>query len=149
MNVSVRASTDADQEFAFHVKKLALGAYVERVWGWNESFQRDFHANDWSIHRPCIIECEDEAIGTLEVVTHVDHLCIGEFYLLPAWQRRGIGSRLLQDVIARSAREQLPIRLQFLKINPVRSLYERFGFQVVGETATHFIAERIGAGSAA
>jgi hypothetical protein len=35
----------------------------------------------------------------------------------------------------------MPIRLQFLKISPVRSLYERFGFCIVGETDTHFLAE--------
>ncbi|MEO8000178.1 MAG: GNAT family N-acetyltransferase [Gemmatimonadaceae bacterium] len=141
MNLSLRAANNSDQEFAFLVKRAALGSYVEQVWGWNDDFQRRFHASDWTSHRPDIITCDAEAIGTLEVVRHSDHLYVGAFYLLPAWQRRGVGSRLLQDVVERGFRERLPIRLQFLKINPVRSLYERHGFRITGETLTHFLAE--------
>jgi ribosomal protein S18 acetylase RimI-like enzyme len=141
MNLLLRDALDADQEFAFRVKKAALGAYVDRVWGWDEDFQRRFHARDWEQHRPAIVMRGAEAIGTLDVIAHPDHLYIGEFYLLPEWQRKGLGSQLLQNVVARGSRERLPIRLQFLKINPVRSLYERHGFRIVGENATHYFAE--------
>lgn len=141
MHLSLRNANDADQHFAFHAKQAALGAYVAQVWGWDDTFQQQFHARDWAEHRPSIVMYDGEAIGTLEVTTYPDHLYVGEFYLLPAWQRKGLGSQLLHDVIARATRERLPIRLQFLKINPVRSLYERHGFRIIGETETHFLAE--------
>ncbi|MGV3707412.1 MAG: GNAT family N-acetyltransferase [Gemmatimonas sp.] len=141
MILTLRDAEDTDQEFAFRVKHAALGTYVDQVWGWDDAFQRHFLALDWAANRPSIVMCDAEAIGTLEVVAHADHLYVGEFYLLPTWQRRGLGSQLLRDIVARAAREHLPIRLQFLKINPVRSLYERHGFQIVGETSTHYLAE--------
>jgi len=34
------------------------------------------------------------------------------------------------------------VRLEVIKINPVQSLYLRFGFHVCGETKTHWQMER-------
>ena len=142
MTLSLRDAEDADQVFAFRVKHAAIGEYVDHVWGWDDTFQRSFHAHDWAANRPSIISQNGTDIGTIEVIAHADHLYLGEFYLLPEWQRHGLGSQLLGDVITRAQSERLPIRLQFLKINPVRSLYERHGFRIVGETKTHYLAER-------
>jgi hypothetical protein len=36
----------------------------------------------------------------------------------------------------------LPMRLRYLKWNPVGSLYRREGFRQVGETDIHFLMER-------
>jgi hypothetical protein len=36
----------------------------------------------------------------------------------------------------------MPIRLRYLKWNPVGSLYRRYGFTVTEETEIHFIMER-------
>ncbi|MEM7206162.1 MAG: GNAT family N-acetyltransferase [Planctomycetota bacterium] len=60
-----------------------------------------------------------------------------EIQILPEWQRRGVGSRLLQD-IARAAHAQAkPVRLQVLKQSGARAWYARFGFAREGATATH------------
>ena len=59
MHLSLRAASDTDQEFAFRVKQAAFGAYVERVWGWDDDFQRRFHDRDWRLHRPVIITVDD------------------------------------------------------------------------------------------
>jgi ribosomal protein S18 acetylase RimI-like enzyme len=68
---------------------------------------------------------------------------LGEFYLLPRFHRRGIGSRLMRRMLATADAEGLPVRLQVIKINPAKALYERHGFRVHGETATHFLMERV------
>jgi ribosomal protein S18 acetylase RimI-like enzyme len=142
VNISLRPASDLDFEFAFQVKKDALGPYIEQVWGWDETFQRRFHLNDWAQRRPEIVECDGQAVGTLDVVRHPDHLYIGDFYLLPSHQRRGIGSALLSRVLRQADRAKLPVRLEFLKVNPVRSLYERHAFRITGESPTHYLAER-------
>jgi ribosomal protein S18 acetylase RimI-like enzyme len=142
MHLTIRQSKPADKTFAYEVKRAALGNYVEQTWGWNEQFQQRFHADDWANHPPDIIELDGNPIGTLEVLEHADHLFIGEFYILPEFQRRGIGTRLLREVLANADAKQLCTRLHFLKVNPVRSLYERHGFVVTGESDTHFFADR-------
>ena len=143
MRLVVRPATAADLAFAFDVKRAALGAYVAQTWGWDEAFQRAFHVADWAAHRPDIVELDGTPVGTIEVVEHPYHVYLGEFYLLPDYQRRGIGTALLGRALARADDRRVPARLQFLKVNPVRSLYERHGFRITSESATHYFAERV------
>ena len=142
MKLLTRPADASDAAFAFAVKRAALGKYVAQVWGWDEAVQQAHHAADWANHPPDLVELDDVLIGTLEVVQHPDHVYIGELYLLPEYQRRGIGSELLRRVLSRADAAGLPARLQFLKVNPVRALYERHGFQITGESTTHYFAER-------
>ena len=57
----------------------------------------------------------------------------------PEMQGQGLGAGLLRDLFATAAGHGLPIRLQVLRFNPARHLYERLGFAVVGETPTHYL----------
>lgn len=139
--VVTRPATVEDQALCFSVKKAALREYVEKIWGWNENFQVSLHASVFDRRKPSIILLDGVPIGTIEVLLNEDHLCLGEFYLLPEFQRRGIGSSLLLQLIAEANGAHLPVRLQYLKVNPVGTLYMRFGFRIVSETPTHFVCE--------
>ena len=66
----------------------------------------------------------------------------GEFYVFPAYQRRGIGSVVLGLCLELADAQRMPVRLEYLKWNPVGSLYRRHGFAVVGETDIHWLMER-------
>lgn len=52
-------------------------------------------------------------------------------------QRRGLGGEIIPSVLREAAQRSVPVRLQVLRQNPARQLYERLGFHIVGETATH------------
>jgi ribosomal protein S18 acetylase RimI-like enzyme len=67
---------------------------------------------------------------------------LGGIYLLPKYQRRGIGSGLVASVIDQATLQRLPVRLGVAKINPARSLYERLGFIVVRESEFKYFMER-------
>jgi GNAT superfamily N-acetyltransferase len=67
----------------------------------------------------------------------------GEFcFLVPEYQRRGIGSSLLDRLIREAEGEGLPIHLRLLKVNPALSLYERKGFRVVRREGPYIYMER-------
>ena len=51
--------------------------------------------------------------------------------LLPDHRGRGIGARLLRDVLHEATAAGLPVRLSVERSNPARSLYERLGFRTV------------------
>jgi len=65
-----------------------------------------------------------------------------EFYLLPQFQGQGIGSKLLQSVLDRADELALPVKLEYLKWNPVGSLYLRHGFEIASQNDTHFFVVR-------
>ncbi|MFI5807924.1 GNAT family N-acetyltransferase [Streptomyces sp. NPDC051561] len=50
------------------------------------------------------------------------------FYVDPAHQGRGLGTAVLNALLAHSDRENFPVRLQVLQGSPARRLYERHGF---------------------
>ena len=140
--IHLRPATEADYEFCYDVKKNAIGQYVAQIWGWDEAFQREFHRGDFQTMRPDVVVYGDLDIGTFEITRHADHIHLGEFYLMPQFQRRGIGTFLLQQILEEATENNLLVRLEVLKNNPVQSLYQRHGFVVSGQREHHFLMER-------
>jgi len=138
MEINLRPAQSSDFKFAFETKRQAMGPHIIARWGWDEAFQRELHRKRWNERPWSIIQADGQPIGTLSVQEHKDHIRFGEFYLLPQYQRQGIGSKLLQSVLERSDVISLPVRLEYLKWNPVGSLYRRHGFKVISENEVHY-----------
>jgi RimJ/RimL family protein N-acetyltransferase len=119
------------------VKKRALGPCITEVWGWDEGVQREFHRKEFDPTDMKIIRRAGRDVGTMAVVSGRDGLTVNALYLLPEVQNRGWGTRLLRTLQERGRNEGIPVKLQVLKVNRARRLYERLGFVEVGETETH------------
>jgi ribosomal protein S18 acetylase RimI-like enzyme len=52
---------------------------------------------------------------------------------MPPYQRQGIGTSLIRDVIGEAQAAGLALRISAATINPARRLYERLGFVLTGE----------------
>jgi len=129
-------------DFAFEVKRFALGPHITVRWDWDEDFQRRFHQLRFDERPLSRITVAGQPAGTIAVTRLSDHIRLDEFYLVPAHQRHGLGTRILNHCLAIADTLGLPVRLQYLKWNPVGSLYRRHGFSQVDETDTHYIMER-------
>ena len=140
--IKLAPSTENDREFSYQVKKAAEGEYIKKIWGWDESLQRQFHEKDWDKSQPAIIKYAGKSVGTLSVVENQECVQIGQFFILPKYQRKGIGSYLLRSVLEKADNAALVSRVAFFKGNPVESLYTRNGFQLVDQTQTHCFMER-------
>lgn len=86
--------------------------------------------------------CGDNRIGTLSLTDEGDTLRFGEFYIAAAFRGKGLGTEVLQQVIAGCDGSRQKIRLEYLKWNPVGSLYKRHGFRVVSENEIHYFMLR-------
>ncbi len=120
-----------DYEFLFELKKAAEYEPINAVFGWDEYVQRDIHRQEWEDGKPKIIEINGESIGSYLVQEHSDYLYFGRFFLLPQFQGKGLGSKILKGVVELAHEKSLPIKLCYLQGNRVGELYSRFGFQVV------------------
>ncbi|MEE0700101.1 MAG: GNAT family N-acetyltransferase [Bacilli bacterium] len=132
--------TDADYEFVYEVKKNAYKKYVEECWGsWIEEDQRKYY--DKFINRvkdnAYIIMDSDNKIGFYngEVLENGNYE-VGNICIIPEYQGKGIGSKLLKDKLEEN--KDRDIEIQFFKQNPVGKLYERLGFVPNGETEFHY-----------
>ena len=133
--------TPENFEFALAVKKEALGPHVIPRWGWDDALQRRTHSERWSSRRFFRIVRGGASIGTVSFDEKEDHVELAEFYILPAYQQQGIGSHILATILRDAKTRELPVRLRCLKWNPALSLYKRHGFEVTGDTDTHYLME--------
>ena len=142
MSVTLSPAEEADSEFAFDAKRQALGPYVEARWGWDDALQRTLHRQRWGERPWSIILSAGQRVGTVSVARTPTHIQFGEFYLLPSFQRQGIGTEVLRSVLRWADEENVAVKLEYLRWNPVGSLYQRHGFVVVSENDSHYFLVR-------
>src|SRR5262245_13076129 len=94
---------------------------------------RTSFANQWCASRVRIIRYADRDVGWLLTAIAADAVVLEQFYVDARFQRQGIGSHVLRMLIGEAAEANKAVSLGVVKINPVRSLYERFGFHPTHE----------------
>lgn len=138
--VVTRPATGADVEFMWQVQLRALGPYVTEQFGTTTDQQRDFFDLHFEIDKYRIVESEGERIGFLFSELRSAGLYLGNIALLPDYQNRGLGGRLVSGVIAEADSQGVTVSLQVLKSNPrARRFYEELGFAAAGETSSHVL----------
>jgi GNAT superfamily N-acetyltransferase len=121
--------------YALHV--ATMKEYVDITRGWEDAQQEAAHRKE---HNPAgikIITLDGSDIGMLSIEETEAEVFVAHIENSPEQQGHGIGSRILKQIIADAAQNPKQAALRVLRINPARSLYERLGFKVAGQTATH------------
>jgi GNAT superfamily N-acetyltransferase len=137
-----RPATPADSELTYQIKKAALGPYIAQVFGWDEARQLGFHAEEYLARNSHILLDRSQPIGWFAAHREDRMFFIDHLYLLPSVHGQGIGTRILQMLLQTADTDGLVARLDVLKVNPARRLYERCGFSIIGANDYFFHMER-------
>jgi ribosomal protein S18 acetylase RimI-like enzyme len=79
-------------------------------------------------------------VGRLRVVRNADLVELAGLQLLPAHQGKGIGTRVIRELMAEAAASGRAFGLSVEKDNPrAQALYERLGLVVVGEDGDEYV----------
>jgi len=143
MNVTTRRATAADLDFARRTHHAAYRDVVTRQWGqWDEETQDRFFDTDWGDARFDVILVDGVVCGYAAVEDQAEAIHVVELVVCPEYQGRGIGSTVLQTVIARAQNEQRPVRLRTcIENSRAQSFYRRHGFRELGRDETHLLLE--------
>jgi ribosomal protein S18 acetylase RimI-like enzyme len=142
LKIELRPATSADIEPLYPIHREGLRESVEATWGpWDETYQSARFRKHFDLDLRQVIVVDDADVGFLDVEQRPEDVWLAEIVISAAHQRRGIGSRLIGDLLASAAARQVPVRLQVLKVNPARQLYERLGFVETGQSETHYQME--------
>ena len=141
-DVSLRPATPQDVEFAYRVSRETMRGHALATFGtWNEEEARQRCSRNIAAGFTQIIELDGTQIGIYVVERAPDHVQLLQIFILPDYQRRGIGSRLIERLLAEARAANLPLRLRVLRVNPAFELYQRMGFRVVQETPERYFME--------
>ncbi len=141
MNLSYRAALAEDFDFLFRLREQAMRAYIEETYGpWDEAWQLAYFRRHFDPSVLQIIQVDGVDAGALHVQERAEEIYIASLEILPQFQRRGIGTQILRQLMDAASRQSRLVALQVLKTNILaRSLYQRVGFGVTGENETHYI----------
>jgi ribosomal protein S18 acetylase RimI-like enzyme len=96
----------------------------------------------WNAAEVRIITSEGADIGWMQSSSRDDALYLEQIFIDAAFQRLGIGTGIVNDLIAAAAEAGQPITLSVVKANPARNLYERLGFRITHEDDRKFYMRR-------
>lgn len=150
-DITYRNASSEDEDFLF---ELYASTRTEELnaWDWDteqqETFLKmQFHAQKTSYKNQFpnsnyqIVLMQQLAVGSMLVIRNKTEIRLGYIALLPEYRDRGIGSFLMQNLLAEATQAVKPVRLQVIRFNRALQLYQRLGFSKVGDNGTHFLME--------
>jgi ribosomal protein S18 acetylase RimI-like enzyme len=132
-NIQYRDAQKTDEEFVNTLTRTTMREYVEATWASEEKRELYYEVNRFRQEGTEIILYDGTDVGQIAVSKKDDRIIIDEIHILPEYQGKGIGKRVLQNVLEYAFANNLPVELFLLRTNPVKRLYERLGFKVYKE----------------
>lgn len=154
---SLRPETAADRDFLFSVFASTRELEMSLV-DWDASLKdaflrQQFAAQHSHYHKHyadadfSIVECEGRPAGRLCVHRQPDAIRIVDIALLPEFRGKGLGTRLVEDVLDEGEVSQAAVTIHVEKHNPAQALYRRLGFEPIEDKGIHWLMERRHSGS--
>jgi ribosomal protein S18 acetylase RimI-like enzyme len=123
---AIYASTRADE-----LQPVPWTPEQKRVFTDWQSQQQERH---YGLHYPAaerLVVERESVIGRLYVDTAASEVRLMEVTLLPAFRNRGIGTLLMEAILAYADALRRPASLHVEPFNPAKRMYDRLGFQVI------------------
>lgn len=120
--------------------------------GWSQEQIEEFlHMQFWAQHQHYqrfyknasyeIILLDQTPVGRLYSDRREDEIRIIDIALLPEYQKRGIGAKILKDLLAEGEQKNLCVQLHVENFNPALHLYERLGFRRIADDGVYVSME--------
>jgi GNAT superfamily N-acetyltransferase len=136
--VTLRTALDEDRPFLFDLyAKTRRGLLVPL--GWDDDAaaaflrtQFEHEDRDWHLHQPgaeCLVVLRArERVGRLYLARSAHEIRVMDLTLLPAHQRRGIGTALITALLDEARTARRTVRLHLDRASPLVELCRRLGF---------------------
>ena len=127
--ISFRQAVKADLSFLVMLRKQSMAGHLANAGIVMDDDQHKSRVLEF-FSDSTIISLNDKPIGLIKVGHLEKSLHIRQFQLLPSFQSRGIGSKVLNAIKRKASNEKKPITLYVLLENPAKNLYLKEGFEI-------------------
>lgn len=137
--INYRQANDNDFDLTFTIKTNSSKQLVEKIWGWDNPVQIDYHKRRFNPNKTKIIIYENNQVGYISMVATDDTIFIENILIDISFQGKGIGTKVILDTIKIAVSQNKNIELQVFKINESAiRLYERLDFKTFEQTDLHY-----------
>jgi ribosomal protein S18 acetylase RimI-like enzyme len=137
--INYRQANDNDFDLTFTIKTNSSRQLVEKIWGWDNAIQIDYHKRQFNPNKTKIIIYENNQVGYISIFETDDTIFIENIHIDTAFQGKGIGTKVILDTIKIAVRHNKNIELQVIKINESAiRLYERLDFETFEQKDLHY-----------
>jgi ribosomal protein S18 acetylase RimI-like enzyme len=151
-DVALRRVVDDDREFLRAVYASTRQEELAVV-PWDGATRdafiaQQFDAQDayWRAQTPdaqfCVVLVDGEPAGRLYVDRRAAEIRIVDLALLPRFRGRGVGSRLLGDLVSESEVSGIPLTMHVERTNRAQRLYTRLGFEPIEDRGVYLFLTR-------
>jgi len=143
VDLSLREATSEDEPFLLEVYASTRLEELEGF-GWTDDQKQAFIKMQFLARERCyprvdnrIIVLNGRPIGRIQVDRGEEAILLRDIELLTEFRNKGLGNRLLQDLMNEATSAGKPIQLHVLASSPAVRFYERLGFCRTGDDAAY------------
>ncbi|MDH5231463.1 MAG: GNAT family N-acetyltransferase [Gammaproteobacteria bacterium] len=136
--MTMTQATEADETWLFDLYQRCLKSYIESTWGWDEVVQKQYFLGPLHPSLFKIISVQQQNVAVYLVKQKNDHIWLEMLLVEPAWQRKGIGSFVMEELKQQAKQQQQSIKLSVIKVNPVIGFYKKHGFTIIARDDATF-----------
>ena len=137
MNIEILDYQPSDKPFIWETYVKSMKSYIEKIWGWNDSWQENDFEQGFVKYETKVIKLNQSTIGYFQLKQETEFTYISMFVLKPKYQSKGIGKIVLNYLQPKEPSNHL--RLNCFKINKrAYNFYIKCGFKVI-KTDNDFI----------
>ena len=129
-----------DFQFGYDIRKLTMEEHISKTYGeWNENKQMESCKKYFSLEKRFVIKYFDKKIGWLMFEENETDIDLIQIFIHPEYQGKGIGSKIINNLIIIGKDKNKEIILDVLKSNyKAKKLYLKLGFKIYNETETEY-----------
>ncbi|WP_199610851.1 GNAT family N-acetyltransferase [Flocculibacter collagenilyticus] len=132
MNLRFVLASAADRDYLLILRKATLVEHLEQAGIFLSDSEHEIRLDD-QYDCSYIIFNGPDRLGTLKYQELASCFNILQLQIEPSHQGQGWGKHVLQIVQSWAAQKSKSVTLTVLKENPAKQLYQRLGFNIVGE----------------
>lgn len=138
--LQLRPATAADQTFARDLARRGLLGYYGQ---YGLLWQDDGFDVGWAGRENWVLCRGTQRLGFTSLSRDSQALFIRELHIDPAFQSQGLGRQVITTVFSMALVQGLQkVRLTVFRSNRAQNLYERLGFEIVGQDECFYWMER-------
>jgi GNAT superfamily N-acetyltransferase len=127
--IEMRPALDHDFEYCRRLYFAEMRWIIEEL-HLDRTAQEASFRQQWNSTQVRIIVLDGADVGWIQIIREDHDLFVAQILVDGPFQRRGIGTEVMKRLIGEASGLNLAVRLNVVRINPARRLYERMGFRV-------------------